>query len=164
MSTTTTIHLNREHQIGLEFGMHDTVLKALSVRNWQLYITTPEKGCFVTSDRPVILTWNNTQEIPHLMRQSPGFGMPDTEILFPLTQNRALLGAFDGADRIEDADMFFVAAANARMIGYAFAHVYTPKRVFPYIGPGMTYHHDRQFFEKISPLRRQQPFMGEGST
>lgn len=152
-----TIGLNREHHIGLEFAGHNTVLEALSARKWRLCITTQEKGCFVTTDRPVVLTWNNPQEIPPLMRHSPGFGMGDTEVLFPLTQNMALVGAFDGEDRMEDADMFFVAGANARMIGYAFAQVYAPKRVFPYVGPGMTYRHDRHFFETMAPLRRDHP-------
>jgi len=149
------INLNREHYIGLEVAGHDTVLHALSVRKWRLCVTTREKGCFVTADRPVALTWNRPDVIPPLMRDSPGFGMADTEVLFPLTQNLALVGAFEGEDKTEEADTFFGAAANMRMVGFAFGYVYTPRRVFPYVGPGATYCHDRHFFETTAPLRRE---------
>lgn len=151
------IRLNREHHIGLEFAGHNVVLRALVDRKWRLFFTNQEKGPFVTTDRPVVLTWNEPGKVPPLYRQSPGFGMPETEVLFPLTQNALLVGAFEGKDSVEDADMFLVAGANGKMIGSAFEQVYAPKRVFPYVGPGMTYHRDRHFMEVLKPFEKGGP-------
>jgi len=149
------IRLNREHHIKLEMATHDTVLRTMVVRKWRLCVAAPEAGCFVTSDRPVVLTWDKPNEIPAILRNSPGFGMPDTEVLFPLTQHMALVGAFDGKEGTEEVSSILIAAANAKMIGHAFEQIYTAKRTFPYVGPNMSYHHDRHFFEVMAPLRRR---------
>jgi hypothetical protein len=143
------IVLNNEHHIKLEFKAHDVVLETLGNRRWTLYVSNDQTGCFVTSDRPVVLTWNKPHEIPVMMRRSPGFGMAETEVLFPLTKHLALLGCFEGQDGVRQADMPLVAGINLRMIQHAFDQVYSVKRVFPYIGPDGQFHHDRHFMERF---------------
>ena len=149
------VRFNNEHHLALEFKGHDVVLRTLADHKWKLHITNEENGCFVTTDRPVVITWNHPEEVPVMMRGSPGFGMPDTEVLFPLTQNLLLLGTFEGEDAIVDAAPELVAVSNRRMIEHAFEQVYTPRKVFPYIGPDHQYCHDRHFMERFEEYRRK---------
>lgn len=143
------ITLNREYHIGLELQLHDSVLRMLAIRKWQMYVIEKEDdGCFVTTDRPVVLTYNDPEKVPLLFRDSPGFGLPDTEVLFPLTKNLSLIGSFEGDDNVVTTRMPLVASANLRMIQWAYAQFYTEKRVIPYIGPDMRLYHDAHFFDK----------------
>lgn len=143
------ISLNTEHHLAMEFKGFDTVLPYLVERKWKLYTTTEEQGLFITTDRPVVITWNHPEQIPVMMRHSPGFGMQDTEILFPLTRNILLLGAFEIENGTIAASTPFVAGANYRMIQYAFERVYSFKKVFPYISPDLQIYHDRDFMERF---------------
>jgi len=90
-----------------------------------------------------------------MYRHSPGFGMPDTEILFPLTQNAVLLGSFEGDEGTVVASAPFQAAVNSKMIALAFEQVYAPKKAFPYVGPNLQFHHDRHFMERYAPFKKQ---------
>jgi hypothetical protein len=148
------IKLNTEHHLALEFKGFEAVLPFLVGRKWKLYTTTEEEGLFITTDRPVVLTWNHPEQIPVMMRDSPGFGMQDTEVLFPLTRNTLLLGAFEGENGTVVASTPFVAGANIRMIHHAFEQVYSSKKVFPYLGPDLQFHHDRHFMERFQVRRR----------
>lgn len=139
----------RERHIGLEFHGMDTVLPFLVKRNWALLTTTDSQGPFVTTDHPVVLTWKKPEEIPPLMRQSPGFGMTDTEILFPLTKNALLVGDFEGKEGTILASLSLVAAANTKMIMHAFDQAYGPKQTFPYLGPDGQIYYDRMLFERF---------------
>lgn len=150
------IVLNNEHHIGLEFTGQDAVLQALGRRRWKLYISNDEIGCFITGDRPVVITWNKPNEIPVMMRRSPGFGMRETEVYFPLTKHLALLGTFEGEDIVEDAKIYTVALANLRIIEHAFNQVYAPKRSFPYIAPDIKFYHDRLFMERFKAFHDAQ--------
>lgn len=75
--------------------------------------------------------------------------MQDTEILFPLTRNILLLGAFEIDNGTIAVSTPFLASANFRMIQYAFEQVYSFKKVFPYISPDLQIHHDRDFMERF---------------
>ena len=143
------ITFNTEHHIGIELKTHDVVLQALMARKWEMHaIEREDVGCFVTTDRPVVLTWNSPESIPLLYRESPGFGMPDTEVLFPITKNLVIIGSFEGKDGTVPATTLFVARANTKTIHHAFEQMYGPKKVIPYIGPDFKVYHDRNFFEK----------------
>ena len=150
------ITLNTEHHIGIEFKAHDAVLKALMARKWEMHAIASEGvGCFVTTDRPVVLTWNSPEKIPPMYRESPGFGMPDTEVLFPITKNLIVIGSFEGKDGTVPATTSFVAGANTRMIHRAFEQMYGPKKVIPYIGPDLKFYHDRNFLDKWERFKRK---------
>lgn len=148
------ILMNNEHHLSLEFKGFEAVLPLLVARKWKLYTTTEHEGCFITTDRPVVITWNHPEDIPVMMRDSPGLGMADTEIQFPVTRDHLLIGAFEGEDGTVTATTQLVAGANLRMIQHAFQQVYSPKKVFPYIGPDLQFHHDRQFMERFEAHRR----------
>lgn len=150
------ITLNREHHIGIEFETHDVVLKALMARKWEMHaIASDDVGCFVTTDRPVVLTWNNPEKIPVMYRESPGFGMPDTEVLFPITKHLVVIGSFEGKEGTVPATTPFVAGANTRLIHHAFEQMYGPKKVIPYIGPDWKFYHDRHFLDKWQRFKQK---------
>lgn len=148
------IKLDTEHHVALEFKGFDAVLPFLVERKWKVYTTTEEQGLFITSDRPVVLTWNHPEQIPVMMRQSPGFGMQDTELLFPLTRDTLLLGAFEGENGCVAASTPFVATANLKTIQHAFEQVYSLRKVFPYVGPDLQFHHDQHFMERFEAHQR----------
>lgn len=141
------ITLSNEHHIDLEFTGMDAILNTLVHRNWRLYTTTSAQGCFITSDHPVMLSYQNPEKVPLMFRDSPGFGLSDTEVVFPLTQNALLMGTFDGPEGTRRASFDLVAAANRRVIEHAFQQVYTPDRTFAYIGPDMQIRCDPDFME-----------------
>lgn len=144
-----SITLNREHHIKNEFTAHNPVLHALMARKWELHaIESDNVGCYVTTDRPVVLTWNNPERVPALYRDAPGFGMPDTEVLFPITKNLIVIGSFEGKNGTVSAATPFVARANTTMIHHAFEQMYGPKKVIPYIGPDFRFYHDRNFLDR----------------
>ena len=150
------INLNREYHIKLEFQMHDPILRALALRKWTLYTTDEETGLFVTTDRAVMLTYNKPLEVPPIYRDSPGFGLPETEVMFPLTQHMTLVGMFEGDDAVVEANTAIVAHANTKMIHGAYGQVYAPKRSVPHLGVDLAVHHDRHFMERYEPLKKKK--------
>ena len=151
------ITMNREWHIGLELKGFDAVLRALADRKWRLYVAEEKNGPFVTSDRPVVLTWNHPQKIPVMMRNSPGFGMPDTEVYFPLTHRMTLVGAFeDEKEGTHPAEMPMIAIANTRMIEHAFEQLYTTNKTFPYIAPSFNIYQDALFMERFAAERKRR--------
>ncbi len=150
------IRLNQEHHIGIEFQTHDVVLRALMARKWEMHaIENDDLGSYVTTDRPVVITWNNPEKVPAMYRDSPGFGMPDTEVLFPITKNLIVIGSFEGKDGTVPATTPLVAGANTKMIHHAFEQIYGPKTVILYIGPDMQFYHDRNFLDKWERFKQK---------
>lgn len=145
-----TFDVAQGHHIAMEFTGFEAVLPTLLERKWKLYTTSDDASCFVTTDRPVVLTWDEPSKLPAIVRHSPGHGMRGTEILFPLTQRATLIGRFDGEEGTEVASVPLVAGANLRMIEHAFEQVYTAKRTFPYFGAGPRLYNDRHFMERLA--------------
>lgn len=70
--------------------MMDTVLQALGHRLWTVYMAYGTNGEFVTTNRPVTLSYIEPGKVPPFYRHSPGFGLTNTEVYFPLTRNAML--------------------------------------------------------------------------
>jgi hypothetical protein len=149
------ILLDRGYQIGLELRTHDPVLHALAARKWTLYTSDDGTGCFVTTDRPVMLTYAKPMEVPLFYRNSPGFGMPETEVMFPLTQHMTLAGMFEGGESIVKANTDTVARANTKMIHGSFGQVYMPKRAIPHLDTDLKLYHDENFMERYKTILRR---------
>ncbi len=130
-----TVEVSRERHIESEGEMHDVVLQLLAQRHWKLYCALEDHGTFITSDRPVVLSFDCPENVPQLMRQSPGFGLQDTEVVFPLTSRYLLVGRFDGEDAVEDADTFVIGYFNSRVISHCFDRVFSQTLTFPYVIP-----------------------------
>jgi len=116
-------------------------------RNWAMFTTDEKNGLFLTTDRPVLLSWKHPDHVSVMRRASPGFGMSDTEVLFPLTQVALLVGEFDGMEGTFSAPKQLVALANTKMLSNAFEQAYLPKRTVPYIAKDGQYHHDGLLWE-----------------
>jgi hypothetical protein len=131
-----TITVSREHHIRTELLGMETILPLLDHRNWIVIRTSEDSGPFVTSDHPVILIWNNPDTIPPFYRGSPGFGMKTTQVYFPLSQNTAIVGEFEGrtGDIIGTRDL--ISALNSRLIHFAYKQIYAPKLGFTFQGEG----------------------------
>lgn len=94
----------------------DTIAPLLAARHWVLWVAQDGAGHFITTDRPVLLTW--TVEVPSFYADSPGFGLQDTLVIFPLSKRLALYGRFEGPRRLAlPADADQVALIN-RMMSY----------------------------------------------
>jgi hypothetical protein len=146
------ILLNRGYHIGLELRMHNLVLHALAARKWTLYTSDEAAGCFVTTDRPVMLTYVKPMEVPLLYRNSPGFGMPETEVMFPLTRHMTLVGMFEGGESVVKANTYIVAHANTKMIHGSYRQVYMPKQAVPHLGTDLKTYHDERFMERYGTV------------
>lgn len=148
----------RELQIKSELKVLDTVLRTLVGRKWKLLYAAPDQGEFITSDHPVVITWNNPDKVPPMMRHSPGFGMIDTEVIFPLTHSCCLLGRFEGMeDGVEEAQGMLIAMCNTRMFSHAFDFVFTVDKRFPYMMPPNDPCWDDQFMQRAKDYRDKHP-------
>ena len=104
------------------------------MRNWTLVKTGGESGEFITTDNPVSLTWHNPDQAPQFM--SPGFGLRDTMVYFPVSKNLALVGEFDSNDRVTEANKQLVAILNSKTIANSYQRVFAAKSNFNYVAKG----------------------------
>jgi hypothetical protein len=72
----------------------DTIAPLLAMRHWVLWAAQDGEGEFITTDRPVCLTW--TKEVPPFFADSPGFALQDTLVLFPISKRLLMYGRFEG--------------------------------------------------------------------
>ncbi|MCP5280156.1 MAG: DUF4238 domain-containing protein [Rhodoferax sp.] len=132
---------------------HKTALELLNARKWRLYWAGEDQGKFVTADQPVSLTWSVPSEIPPVYRHSPGLGMIDTEVLFPLTKDCLLRGRFDDMEEGEEMALAgFIARCNTRVIGKARNFVFAANKEFPYCLPSGELFWDECFLERAAPF------------
>lgn len=132
-SKAYTIEVAREHHIGTEMTMFEAVLPTLFDRRWSLMLSNTETGAFITSDRPVVLGWNEPQKIPPLHRSSPGFGLKDTHVYFPVSKGVALLGQFEGIEKTVDGSTHAVATLNSRILHSSYSQIYAPNLGFRFL-------------------------------
>lgn len=125
-----TIDVAREHHIRMESVAIEAILPCLAGRNWMVIKSTEETGPFITSDHPVNLSWKEPDSIPPFYRNSPGFGLKDTQVCFPVSQSIALIGEFDGAEGIYEGTKDLVAALNTKMLYFVHKQLYAPKLNF----------------------------------
>lgn len=133
-SKAYTVEVAREHHIRMEMGMLQTIVPLLMQRGWTLIRSNAETGAFVTSDRPVVLDYTDAAKVPFFFRGSPGFGLNNTSVYFPLARYTALLGEFSVEPITVNATRELVANFNARMALAADKHIYAPGLDFPIAG------------------------------
>jgi hypothetical protein len=129
------VTVKREFHMGAEFQMMPTVLEELGKRLWTVYTTDGKRGEFVTTDRPVTLTYVDPSKVPAWMRHSPGFALSDTEVHFPLTRHAVLVGRWDRGGHVEEAHDSFIGAVNAHMARNSFGQVFSREKRIIYIDP-----------------------------
>jgi len=111
------ISVSREHQIYIELVGMQKITELLHQRNWVLLKTSEGAGEFITTDNPVSLTWHDPASAPFI---SPGFGLPNTMVYFPISKNLALVGEFDREDGVEEANEYLVAILNSKIIANSY--------------------------------------------
>jgi len=127
------ITIPREYQISIESEQIDAILPYLYNRNWLLIQAPNKENLFITSDFPVVLTWKNPNEIPLFYRNSPGYGLKNTEVTFPLTKNYAVIGDFENDRKFIQANSELVAAINSRMLSFTNKQVFSTNLNFKYL-------------------------------
>jgi hypothetical protein len=125
IETETSMHL------AIELGMFDKVLPFIFGRKWLLFRAPADATGFITSDHPMCLMWSDpAQRGGH----PPGLGLPNTQLLFPISTELAIIGSFefDESDEI-DADEQLVAQINGSIILHASRQIYARDDTFPYM-------------------------------
>jgi len=128
-----TIELDRAYHITAEMDLMNAVLPYLSRRKWMVLLADDREGQFISTDYPVVLSWNDSESVPPIYRNSPGHGMRETEVLFPVTRNVAISGYFGGREGVFDATREMVALTNTKMLHYARDQIYAPRVDFPFM-------------------------------
>jgi hypothetical protein len=150
------VTLAREYQIGTEFKMLDSVLQFLYLRTWTVLKTDGPDSEFVTTNRPVTLTFIDPMKVPLLQRRSPGFGLPNTEVFFPLTRHAMLVGCFDRAVTDRKIGRSHVAALNSHMIAHSYGKIFSRWKEFLYLNPvNQSVHQDGLLLERAASWREQ---------
>jgi hypothetical protein len=116
--------------IAQELEAFDAILPYLFERKWSLLKATRDSGGFVTSDHPVCLMWADPKR--RSLFHGPGFGLHDTQIVFPICTQLAMIGAFEIVEEHRDAPEDLVAAINGTIIQYAERQVYARDLNFLY--------------------------------
>lgn len=127
------VSVSKEHQIHMELLGMQRITELLHQRNWVLLKTGDGTGEFITTDNPVSLTWHNPESAPFV---SPGFGLPDTMVYFPVSKNLALVGEFDREDGVKAVNKHLVAILNSKIIANSYQRVLASKSNFNYIAKG----------------------------
>ena len=73
------------------------------------------------------MSWQEPDKVPPFYRQSPGFGLQGTKVYFPVSQDLALLGEFEGREGKIEATENLVAVFNSKMFFNVHKQVYAPK-------------------------------------
>ena len=106
-----SVGLGQTHEVMQAVQMADLVCDMLLERHWSVLEASPHGCPFVCSDDPVGLWWS-TPKPPSSF--GPGFGLPDTDVTFPLTSTHALLGRFERQPDRARASRKQVAIMNTR--------------------------------------------------
>lgn len=115
-----------------EMKVFPEIAALLGQRHWSLVIAGKEAGHFVCCDHPVSLTWSST-ELQKGFRP-PGYGLTSTEVAFPVTKELALVGTFEGDDRVVTGNAEMVALINSRIVSYCDWQIYSPRPEFSFLG------------------------------
>jgi hypothetical protein len=120
-----------EYKVTVATGWHltmelkslDTVLPFFFHRNWALLRAPPGRTGFITSDHPVCLMWSDPKERTRNF-PGPGFGMRRTQIVFPISNELAVIGAFEAREEERDAPDWLIAQINGTVAVHSDRQIY----------------------------------------
>lgn len=147
-----TIEIPRERHIQTEVDLYKTLLQFLGERKWTLYLVPGDYGEFVTTNRPVVIAYTHPEKVPPFLRHSPGFGLKDTEVYFPLTKHAFLIGRWDGEEKatVNSVDQPFVGVMNNLMIQHSYGLVLSSTREVLYHDPLMRLQWDDMVIDRFT--------------
>jgi hypothetical protein len=82
-----------ERHIQLEIGTFEKILLLIFRRGWILLKAPEATGGFITSDHPICLMTVGPR--PPGVFSRPGYGLRNTEVLFPISPRLAVVGSFE---------------------------------------------------------------------
>jgi hypothetical protein len=137
-----------EH-LKVELKVFDEVLPHIFNRKWILFRAPSGKTGFVTSDHPKCLTWSDPPKNGGFW--PPGLGLRGTQLLFPISNDLAAIGAFEFKEEERGADETLV----GMIIRHATRQVYARADDFPYVAPPDT--EIRRGGQLLDHLFRREP-------
>ena len=115
-----TVEVSTTESLSLEFGVFKSIFDTLASRWWSLVIAGPDAPDFVTCDHPVAVVFKD-----QTMRGPIGYGLPGTEVSFPLGPRHAVVGMLeDPLVPQVTARAGEVAALNSRTLYHADRQLY----------------------------------------
>jgi hypothetical protein len=121
------VEIPRTESVETMMTAANTIVDRLYQRNWG--IAFAEEGELITCDNPVILTWTEAR------KRSPGFGLPGTEVIVPLSKNCLLYGTYEELPfTIGSYDREGVALVNYHTCTRASRFIYGPSGEFIWLG------------------------------
>lgn len=146
-----TIEVPRERHIQTEIDLYKTVLQLLSQRKWTLYLVPGDYGEFITTSRPVVIVYIDPEKVPAYLRHSPGFGLKNTEVYFPLTKHALLIGRWDGDEKtINPVNQSFVGVMNNQMIQHSYGLALSSARQVLYHDPLLRLQWDDKVIDRFT--------------
>ena len=124
------VETHQNHLLLELLKMGGEITDLLFKRNWTV-VAAADGAEFVSSDNPVGLTW-----IQNTGFQSPGFGLPGTQVTFPLSKKVALIGIYENGPAIGELPLEGVAAFNNCAISGATRCIYSAAEDFSWFGSG----------------------------
>jgi hypothetical protein len=100
-----------------EMRSFEIVLPFFFQRCWVLLKAPRRQTGFVTTDHPVCLMWSDPAQRGRF--HGPGHGVRRTQILFPISNDLAVMGAFEAREDEIDVGQLFVAQVNGTLMLYA---------------------------------------------
>lgn len=146
-----TIEVARERHIQTEVALYNSVLQLLGKRKWTLYLVPGDYGQFITTSRPVVIAYIDPEKVPAYLRHSPGFGLKNTEVYFPLTKHALLIGRWDGDEKtVGPVNQPFVGVMNSQMIQHSYGLAMSSDRVVLYHDPLMRLQWDDKVIDRFT--------------
>lgn len=114
----------------MELQTFDKILPYLFNRKWILFRAPPKTTGFITSDHPMCLTWSNMAQCGG--SYPPGLGLRKTQLLFPISNELAAIGAFEIENGEIDADDLLIPQINGSIIRHSMRQIYARDSNFLY--------------------------------
>jgi len=119
-----SIQQGQEQFIDLEMKQLSPMVDMLAQRKWTFLVSDQDKGFFITSDRPVVIEWYDSRDLPPMMAKSPGFGMKNSIVYFPLSKTSCMVGSFEDFFRGHSTSAETVAHVNSQVINKCSDQIY----------------------------------------
>lgn len=119
-----SIQQGQEQFIDLEMKQLTPMVDMLAQRKWSFLVSDQAKGFFITSDRPVVIEWHDNRNLPPMMARSPGFGMKNSIVYFPLSKISCMVGSFEDFFRGHSTSAETVAHVNSQIINKCSDQIY----------------------------------------
>ena len=131
----------------------------LAARQWTIWVAPSGDAEFVCSDSPIFLQWIT----PVSAFYSPGFGLANTYLTFPLSNRVALAATFEIQGETLKASIQQVAAINTSTALSSERFIYSRRKDFVCVKPDGSLHNSgREALEAIRATRRNnQPRKSE---